>query len=231
MRYLTQTEFATECDCSQQAISKGIQEGRVIRAEKGIDPSHPTNIHFKENAARNSAKVKRGFPDKKKASKKAGRKKKRKAAKATSRSKAGKKKKTEHQLELDIDWEGGELPANVGALSRATTDKLKTIEQIHALRIKTDRERQELVERELVRRLFAKMYLIDTNELKTLADKLPADIAGLAGIDDRAVVMAIGERIEREVYRSLAHIKRLINDFFTEIGADLIQSKKEAPQE
>jgi len=187
-----------------------------------VDPGHPTNLHFQENAARNSAKIKRGFPKKKKRGPKPGAKKNRKKAKTTQGEEDGDRGEG-YTPEQDIDWESGELPANVGALSRATTDKLKTIEQIHALRIKTDKERQELIDRDLVRRLFSKMYLIDTNELKTLADKLPADIAGLAGIDDQKVIMEIGERIEREVYRSLAHIKRLINDLFEEIGAEVIE--------
>ena len=224
MEYLSQNKFAKLVGVSPQAVSLAVKSGRVIRCKSGIDPLHPSNQHYAEAAADNSKKRKRGQhpPRKKRGRPKGASSSSRRSTAPPSRPAPAPGAAPPFEPEQDIDWTTGELPANISALSRSTTDKLKTIEQIHALRIKSDKERKDLIERTLVRRLFSKLYLIDTNEIKTLADKLPAELAAIMGVDDRELIMKVGATIETEVYKTLAHIKRLINDLLDEIEAEQI---------
>lgn len=46
--FISQSKFAKLHGITKQAVSQAIKSGRLVRAEKGIDPEHPTNRYFIE---------------------------------------------------------------------------------------------------------------------------------------------------------------------------------------
>ena len=94
-----------------------------------------------------------------------------------------------------------------------------------ALKSKQERERARgiLIKRDIVRRVFAKIYTIDSNELKPLGDKLAPEIAAIFESDDAKLILKTKVKLEKEIFRSLQHIKRLTNDFLKSIEAELIK--------
>lgn len=94
-----------------------------------------------------------------------------------------------------------------------------------ALKSKQERERSRgiLIKRDMVRRVFAKIYTIDSNELKPLGDKLAPEIAAIFESDDAKLILKTKQKLEKEIFRSLKHIKRLINDFLKSLEAEPIE--------
>ena len=116
------------------------------------------------------------------------------------------------------------IPSDLSAdLGKYNIDILKSIEQIKGMQVKREKERQELVSRELTQKLFHKIYIVDTNEWKTIGDKLAPDLAAIAGVDDSDIIIKMNQRIEKEVYKILNHTKRIINDFLKGIEAEEIE--------
>lgn len=103
-------------------------------------------------------------------------------------------------------------PADVGKVARLES-ALKT-------RVEREHKRGLLIERATVQTVFGRLYTIDSNELRTLGSKLAPDIAGMLGEEDPEKVLQVEKRIDDEVLKSLAHIKRVLGDFLRKAGAD-----------
>jgi hypothetical protein len=96
-------------------------------------------------------------------------------------------------------------------------DIRKTKEAALKIEIERDKARGRLINRYLVQRVFAKLYTVDTNELLPLKDRLSSEIAAMIGVDDPELILKINKRIEKELYKALKHIKRLMDDFLESI--------------
>jgi hypothetical protein len=46
--YFSQSAYATRLGVSRQAVSMAVKEGRIYKAARGIDPTHPTNKHYEQ---------------------------------------------------------------------------------------------------------------------------------------------------------------------------------------
>ena len=105
-------------------------------------------------------------------------------------------------------------------IPKAELDKWHKYEQ--ALKVQADREytRGELIERKTVQQVFSKIYSIDKAEFCTMGAKLSPDIAAIMEVSDPAIVLRITERIDRETYKVLSHIQRLVNDYLVSIGGE-----------
>lgn len=107
--------------------------------------------------------------------------------------------------------------------TKEDVNKLKTIEQ--TLKTRLDREAADgrLIERSLVKQVFARIHSVDTNELKTLKDRLTPAICGVFGeSDDSDNAVVIRKMLDEEMIKSLRHMKRLINDFLKGSGVGAI---------
>lgn len=235
MEYLTQNAYSKLVGVSAAAITKAVDTGRIIKTKKGIDPEHPHNRHYEANIVRNASNEKRLRRIRNQARKKGeeipfrldGKKKQKKQKEELKteplveekpKQKPKKVIKRKHKRELNLD----DIKERVsyGAVTQANVNALKAMEQIEQIRLKTQKERQELVSRDLVKRVFAKIYTIDVNELRTIGDKLAPDIAALCDVDDAETILKVNQRIEKEVYKSLHHIKRLVSDYLKSVGTE-----------
>lgn len=112
--------------------------------------------------------------------------------------------------------------SDISYLDKLDVDKLKVIAQIKQLDLTLEEKRQRLVPRITVQRVFSRLYLIDSNELKTLGDKVSARIAATCEIENAEQITEIGNIIEKEIFRSLEHIKRTFNDFLKDCRAEIV---------
>lgn len=91
---------------------------------------------------------------------------------------------------------------------------------------KLARDRGELVDTAGVRAVFAAIYTVHTGQLRALAQKLGPEVVVALGLQD-AETMRVQELMDLEVRRSLAQIKRAIDDYLAAVGAEPVQ---EAPR-
>ena len=140
-QYVSQSGFAKLAGVSRQAITQAVKEGRVECCKLGIDPEHPTNRYYLNASRANTPRnTDRGLQQK-----------------PRSIPKAVKAKRVVDITALAEGLMGGELDDYLSALSKPSTDRLKVVEQIKALRLKTDERRRTLVPRETIRRVFSRL--------------------------------------------------------------------------
>ncbi len=197
---INKSKFSKRAKVSRAAITRACQSGAlVIRPDGKLDTDNPVNRDY---IVRNQSKNKKSKDG---------------SSQATEPSPATPEKKESIFLSGDMDFD--KLNHNLEALSISSIDKLKVISQTRQIQIKTKKERQELISRELISKVFAKLYMVDVNELRTLGANLAPEIAALAAIDDDEIIIKVGEAIEKEVFAVLQHIKRIVDDFLKTIKA------------
>lgn len=197
---INKSRFSKIAKVSRSAITKACQGGTlVVRPDGRLDIENPVNQDY---IVRNR--------DKERKSK-------------TKSSQAAKSPLPEPEIKNFIlpseDMSPEELNRSLEALSQSSAEKLKTIAQIRQLQIKTKKDRQDLISRKLISKIFAKLYMIDVNEWCTLGANLAPEIAAIAAIDDDETIIKVGEIIEKEVFIVLQHVKRIVNDFLKTIEA------------
>jgi len=221
MALLNGAELARKVGVSRNAVSKLFKKGSLVRVNELFDTEHPTNAAY----IRYHKKLKGSPPASKKraASKKKTTKKdiaKKQTTKKTIPVKQPPKKKnpdTNNNIELDLS----EID-DMNSLGRADLERLKIISAIETARVKTDEKRSHLIPRELVERVFGKLYSIDANEFKNLGMNLSPAIAAITENDSPKITALINEAIDKEAYSILSNIKRKINDFLEDVGAEKI---------
>jgi hypothetical protein len=125
------------------------------------------------------------------------------------------------QVLLDSLLSGENLNDTLRHLSKESTDRLKTIEQIKKLKMEIEASRNELIPRELVSRTFSKLYAIDINEFKTLGPAITQDIIPIVGTISEKQVMAINGMVDGHLRKVLQHIERIVGDFLKSIEGEI----------
>ncbi len=199
VRYLSQNQLAKLTGVSKQGISKAVSQGRVVRISLGIDPTHPTNRHFIERL-----EMVRGTAEPEPT----------KTRKTNQRKRSGRARgsKTTKTQTIKPKTANGETTM-IGGYSKTQIDIQKSVAQIQEIQLKVDERRRKLISRELVDRFFGKLYLVDSNEWKTLPDRLAPEMAAIFENDDPEKILEVSKRIDKEVYRTLSHVKRMMDDF------------------
>jgi hypothetical protein len=108
------------------------------------------------------------------------------------------------------------------ALSRTDLDRLEGIEKIRDKKIKNDQARNVLIARSFVAHHMSKVFQVDSTELLTLPTRLSPDIASLTKTDKPDTILEIERLIEEQIFRSLNHKKKIINEFLEQVEAELI---------
>jgi hypothetical protein len=133
--------------------------------------------------------------------------------------------------EFDED-DGYSLPAGIKRFEDITIHNLHLIPQDLIKKIKEfeqgakakqDRlvKRGELIERTVVKQVFARIHTTDSNQWKTLEDKLVPILCGIFDAQDGGPESIKARKtISDEVVKILRYNKRLIDNFFIENGVD-----------
>jgi hypothetical protein len=85
---------------------------------------------------------------------------------------------------------------------------VRTVESIRQTRIKTGKEEGSLIDRDMVKRVFAQLYTVDTNQWKTLAANLAAKLAAAYGRNDDGSTRTAERIVDVEVHSILERVKR-----------------------
>ena len=108
---------------------------------------------------------------------------------------------------------------------------LKEREAIREKQLKNREMRGELVDRKNVSFVFNKLWSIDSSQLTTLGSKLSPEIASICKVDDSKIIAKIRETIDKEIYKTLGHCKRLLTECLGKIGADNLEEENENKEE
>ena len=207
----TQKDFADYCGVSKQAIGKAIKKHHLVLRQDGkLDTDNPINQDYIR---------KKGKEIPTKSTTNASNSKKKPRKKVT-------KKTPQKQQNIPVpqtpedDENGTSNDLLKTIVTKNALDVQKTLEQVKHLQVKTSKERGELISRDIVKLAFAKLFKVDTGELRTLGAKLAPDIASIFGISDDAKILEAKEYIEEEVFVVLKHIKRIYADALKTIDVD-----------
>ncbi len=197
---ITKSKFAKRAGVSRAAITKACQAGAlVVRPDGKLDIDNPVN---KDYIIRNKNKAKKS-----------------KDKPSQNAESSPPKAETENAILPFRDVNFEDLSCHLENLTQSSIIKLKDIAHVRQLQVRTKKERQELISRRLISKVFAKLYMIDVNEWRTLGANLAPEIAAVAAIDDNEIIIKVGEIIEKEVFIVLRHVKRIVNDFLKTIEA------------
>lgn len=234
-KLISQSAFARLAKISRQSITKAITKGKLRKhpGTTNINLNDPSSIDYLQNETPNRTKIKKKTKDPSgtKQKKKATKKKTGKVSPKNEKSGKAAYKKLAHDLDTfdddDIEYE---LPDDVDyddidleRISKAKADRYHKIEQTKKIKIERLAKEGLLIERTLVQQVFGQIYMIDSNQFKTMGDKLAPDIAALAGIDDPEIIIKINEKIESAAFKILKHIKADIDKFLLSIKAEEIK--------
>jgi hypothetical protein len=212
MKLLTRAEFARKAGISREAINRALKSGRLkIMKQAG-----------KERINLNSARAKEFLKSRPRQRKIASKKK-------TRKKKQGKQPAKRRRLsdaKVIEKLSNQQLSAEINEITKYDVEKIKLFEQIKQIQLKTKKARNELIDRALVQKVFAKIYTIDVSELRPIGNKLAPEIAAICKINNAKTIIKINEKIEREIFKSLQHVKKQVNIFLKKIDAKKIDDSK-----
>ena len=111
-------------------------------------------------------------------------------------------------------------PREIPPDSRQGVDLRKALANAKKAEMEVKIKMKDLISREMVSRVFRKLYTIDSTEWRGLGPRLAPDIMAVCEVEDPSKEVEISERIEREVFRTLGHVQRVLNDFLEEIESE-----------
>ena len=196
---ISMSAFAKEAKVSRQAISKACKAGAlVVRPDKKLDTTHPINSEYIKNKKTESEN-------------------KHNSQSKISNSNTSGSKKDGLKRDNNTSVEAVDIDGNLSEYSKFGLDRIKTIRQIKKLELEDKIKRDSLVEKALIKTVFARLIEIHMNEFLTIKEKLIPDISALFEISDPDKAMAAGERMDEELWKVLNHIKSTFNKFLNEI--------------
>ena len=211
---LTQSKFAAYCGVSRVAINKLLKKGALVaRPDRKLDTENIINQdyilkHRKEPPPFDSAQ-----PQKPKKNKK---------------SKINKKTKAPNYIPMEAmpPEDGNSNPGSSRDLYKEILEKSvlethKVLAQVRQLQVKTAKERGELIDRELIKKVFAKLYMIDTGELKTFGAKVSPEIASILGVSGNDDILKVKECIDSKMHTILKHVQRVYADALKEMEKNI----------
>jgi hypothetical protein len=248
MNTVTKKYFSDLCGISKAAVTKACQAQRLGMSENGkqINLDHRITIEFlrdkgvdlkKRTAELEKQKEKpqpkskqKPQPKKKAAKKKATPKAKKKKPAQSARKPPGPQPKTKADTEAENGYTLPDIKSlndidetTLFLMAKSDIDKLKSFQQAQETRIKVDKLRGDLIERNIVKLAFAKLYTVDNNELKAMEERLTPSICGIFGeMDDSKKSVRVQKLINNEVTKALRHIKRIMDEFLVTHGAKKI---------
>jgi hypothetical protein len=244
MELLTIKKFADLAGVSRQNIYKRIEAGTVVADDAGmIDPTLPANADYLLKYSRPDGKK---YSDLEKPEQASVQKKQEKEEhntkqpekKQASQGKANQEikkvkqvsvpqketipvqiepEKLPQQQELDLS----NLPDDLTTLSKYDLDRLKQVIGIQKEKVKTDKERETLIDRSIVFLFVSKIYEIDNNQFLQMGASITTKICkNVFGNDDSEKFAQVDEIINDELYKVQNYKKTEMNNFLNKLKLD-----------
>lgn len=214
---LTPNKFSKLIGRSRQAISQAIKTGLlpviIEGGKKKINPVDPIVQEYAKKAKEGKQSGQNLAKNKKKVAEK-GKKKSKKTTSVEDVETSLPEYLRKISDSEDISFE------QFTALTKTEADKIKIYEQLKQIRIKTKKDKQELISRKLIKVLFGKLHEIDENEFKQLKSKIIPDISSIMGCVDPEKMIEAEKRVDEEIYKILKHVKHEIDRFIKKLGGE-----------
>ena len=236
--------MAKMCNVSPAAITKAYKQGRIVVMGTGaharIDVCDPKNMAYinidEKDRMKGRPPVDPNKPKKKKRKKRKARKKNNDLPATPENTYIPQEKPLPpeyyRQISPNIDNDNTPIEGikslddidetNLFLLSKQDIDKLKSYEQAMTAKMKREEARGLLVPKKLVKNVFDKLYAIDNNELRAIEDRVAPGLCEIFGVNDESEeVTKACQLLNKEITKSLKHIKRKLNDFLLTLGESI----------
>ena len=131
-----------------------------------------------------------------------------------------KREQAESQEDEDGQPNEAELRIAKNARSRQGVDLRKALANAEKAEMEVKIKMKDLISRALASRVFRKIYTIDSTEWRGLGPRIAPDIMAACKIEDPTKEVEISDLVERQVFRTLDHVKRVINEFLEEVESE-----------
>lgn len=197
---LPQVKFAKLCGVSRQSISKLIKRGGLVARPDGkLDTDNIINQDYIN-------------------------KHKEKAALLDSEPKNNKTNNNDSIKDCNaVQNEQSIMDEYANICTKNDLETQKTMAQIMQIQVRTARERGELIDRDLVKKVFAKLFTIDTGELKTFGSKVAPEIASILGVSSSDGILKVKKCIDLKMNTILKHVQRVYTDSLKEMEKNVCQ--------
>ena len=211
---LSQAEFARLCRVSAEAIRKACVAGKIdIDGEgrkKKIVIDGPNTVDYLHD--KNSQRLKSKSPEALPAP----------VEKTESAALPGDQLETPEKSEVRPP-----APRNNFSLSDEKIDfrdltatdikKMKDLESAKKSMQDRMKSRGDLIDRSLVKAVLGRVYTVEVNQIKPVADKAPAKIAAIFENDDSEKILAVSQLLSKELGKALEHIQHVLDKFLSDI--------------
>lgn len=102
--------------------------------------------------------------------------------------------------------------------SQGDLKKLQIIEGVKGKALDWKTKRGELIERKLLSAFLGKIYTIEVNQLKPIADKSPSKIAAIFEDEDAEKILKVSQILADDIAQALNHIQHTTNRFLDSIN-------------
>ena len=232
---IAQNKFATHCGVSRQGIAWAVQNKLIAVYKKKINIDHRITCEYyhKQTGKRlDPAELMKKVERKKKGATKPPKPVKIKPVKPAPPPPAKEPEKITAPPDdsppddPDQPDDGYSLPPGIKCFEDITIHnihlipidlgkKWKELEATKTSKQTREVKRGELIKRELVKSIFAQIHTVDTNQWKTLEDKIMPELCGLFEVQDGSPeAIKARKMIGDEVSKILRFVKRQIDEFF-----------------
>jgi len=226
MTLINSAELARKINVSKPAISKAVKEGRIFyEKDKLFNLDDPEIQNYISNIGKRKSRKKINkitflkqeiIKEKKKKPiatvRKPGVKKKQKIKEEKPDFEKKIDEVAERMLQKEEENHKKRLDNDYDQLDKIKLECEKKTEEIQKLRIENGKKRGDLIERDLIRRVFSKLGSIDKNQFLQLPDVLMSKITVAAGIDSAETKLKISKIITNDLYKVQKHIQRELAD-------------------
>ena len=133
------------------------------------------------------------------------------------------KPSTEINIKNIIDLDDEEI--DISQYSQSDIKKLKDLEAAKKSAQERKKNRGDLIDRKLVTTILGKIYTIEVNQIKPIADKSPSKIAAIFEDEDPDKILKVSQILSSDIAQALNHIKHSVERFLNEINKNSKEQK------
>ena len=115
-----------------------------------------------------------------------------------------------------LDFENEDI--DLSQFNQTDLKKLQILEGAKGKALDRKTKRGDLIERKLLSAFLGKIYTIEVNQLKPIADKSPSKIAAIFEDEDAEKILKVSQILASDIAQALNHIQHTTNRFLDSIN-------------
>ena len=122
-----------------------------------------------------------------------------------------------------LDFENEDIDLTL--FNQADLKKLQILEVTKKNALERKTKRGDLIERKLLSAFLGKIYTIEVNQLKPIADKSPSKIAAIFENEDAEKMLKVSQILSEEIAQALNHIQHTTDRFLDSINKNFVDQE------